>query len=188
MHINPDNGVSDWFDVDDLEQSIGFPLRGNGSPYFQNDRGLGKKYMLEKQRGKGNKLSFIRTIGFAHYHQTHRASNIPEEVRRWIESGLPCAMCGTTANIVPDHKDGNRQPITTPNSNDYQPLCQHCNTVKREICKRCNETSKRFDATKLGYHISWIEGTAIFQPMNPRCKGCYWYSPIDFRAQLIFKP
>ncbi len=184
MQINPQNGVSDWYNIDFLELRVGFPLRGNGSPFFQDDRGLGKKYVLEKDRKKGNKLTSIRTTGFAPYHQTNRASSISREVRTWIKSGSPCSMCGTTANIVPDHRDGNRQPIDNPNLSDYQPLCQHCNTVKREVCKRCNETSKRFDAKKLGYPISWTEGVEAFQPMNPRCRGCYWCSPREFRSKL----
>lgn len=167
-----------------LESIVKFPLTGNGSPFFQNDRGLGKKYTLEKQRDKGNRLSHIRTTGFASYHQTHRGSSIPLPVKKWIGSGLPCSMCGTTSNIVSDHKDGNKQPIETPDISDFQPLCLHCNTVKREICKKCADTFIRFDAKSLGYIISWTIGNADFKPKYPRCIGCYWYSPIEFRNRL----
>jgi hypothetical protein len=187
MNINPNTGVSVWWDIAQLESIVGFPLRGNGSPFFQSDRGLGKKYMLEKQRDKGNTLSSIRTIGFAYHHQTHRASGIPLEVKRWLSSGLPCAMCGTTTNIIADHKDGNKEPLPSPNIHDFQPLCYHCNTVKREVCKRCSEDSVRFDAKSLGYCISWVVGIDKFQPKYPRCLGCYWYSPVEFRKMLIKK-
>ena len=185
MNIDPITGVSQWWSVKELETTVGFALHGNGSPFFQSDRGLGKKYMLEKQRDKGT-LSHIRTTGFAYYHQTDRAQGVPIEVRRWL-TGLPCTMCGTTTNILPDHKDGNKQPLDCPNIQDFQPLCQHCNTVKREVCKKCKESLTRFDAKSLGYRISWIVGTMQFQPKYPRCIGCYWYSPSDFRGQLYYK-
>ena len=170
-----------------MEKAVGFPLRGNGSPFFQSDRGLGLKYKLEKQRDNGNKLSSVRTIGFAYYHEINRSLAIPPEVRKWILSGQPCAMCGTTSNIVVDHKDGNKQPLENPSKDDFQPLCNHCNTVKREICKKCNETGKRFDAKILGYKISWLEGTDNYQPQSPRCRGCYWFSPHIFRNKLRYE-
>ena len=184
MCIDPTTGTSQWWSLDILERIVGFPLRGNGSPFLQSDRGLGMHYMIEKQRERGNRLSHVRTTGFAYHHQMYRASGVPMEVRKWIESGLPCTMCGTTANIVPDHKDGNKQPIETPSIRDFQPLCQHCNTVKREACKKCTETGMRFDAKALGYTISWTKGIDKFQPMSPRCQGCYWYSPLNFRKEL----
>jgi len=46
------NGVSEWFKVtelNDLVISKGFQsIVGNGSPVFQNDRGMGKKYEIEE--------------------------------------------------------------------------------------------------------------------------------------------
>jgi len=49
MGIDPHTGTSPWLDIDVLEQQVGFSLRGNGSPYLQNDRGVGKQYVIEKQ-------------------------------------------------------------------------------------------------------------------------------------------
>ena len=185
MNINPGTGVSAWWEVADLEKLLGFTLRGNGSPFFQMDRGLGVRYVLEKQRGNGNTLVSVRTTGFASYHQIHRASGTPLAVRSWLIDGSAlCSMCGTTSNLISDHKDGNKQPMDEPDVHDYQPLCQHCNTVKREVCKKCRNTGVRFDARIIGYSIPWVEGTAKFQPRTPRCRGCYWYSPTDFRKAL----
>ncbi len=186
MLINPLTGTSDWWDIRVLEEHVGFPLSGNGSPFFQSDRGLGKKYTLEKQRDKGNRLTSVRCTGFAPHHQTNRAQGIPQEVREWFRSGLPCAMCGTRSNVVPDHKDGNKQPIK-PGAKDFQPLCTHCNSVKREVCKRCSSTGNRFDARTLGYSVGWVQGGVRFQPRTPRCVGCYWCSPLEFRAGLVMK-
>lgn len=183
MHIDAKNGTSEWWSISLLEKTVGFSLGGNGSAYFQSDRGLGKRYVIEKNRDKGNRLSYVRTVGFAYYHQVERSSKIPLEVKKWLR-GFPCSMCGTTADITFDHKDGNKQPIEYPNKDDFQTLCRHCNAVKREICKKCSGTSVRFDAKSLGYQISWTEGTERFQPMHPRCFGCYWYSPFTFRGKL----
>jgi len=187
MDIDEKTGVSGWWAVADLEALVGFPLRGNGSPFLQSDRGLGTKYVIEKQRDIGNRLSHVRTVGFASYHQTHRASAIPVEVRKWLTTGKPCVMCGTTSRVVADHKDGNKQPLPAPGADDFQVLCQHCNTVKREICKKCVSTGFRFDAKTIGYTVSWTEGAERFQPRYPRCRGCYWYSPLAFRRGLTLR-
>jgi hypothetical protein len=180
MQIDPNTGVSPWWDVDKLEAMIGFPLRGNGSPFFQKDRSVGVMYTIEKQMDKG-KLSMVRTTGFAPYHQSNRASGVPKDVRDWLATGVPCSMCGTTSDLRPDHKDGNKEPLPNAGIGDFQPLCVHCNTVKREVCKKCVASGLRFDAKSLGYPISWTRGTKNFQPQSPRCLGCYWYDPRAFR-------
>ncbi len=185
MAVDKDTGVSDWHSIKKLEAEVGFPLQGNGSAHLQKDRGIGLTYEIEKSPTVG-KIVQVRCVGFASRRHTHKAKNIPEEVRRFLK-GSPCASCGTTNGIEIDHKDGNKQELANPTKEDFQALCEHCNKIKRERCKKCNETGRRFDATSLGYSVSYTYGNSRFDKKEPRCRGCYYSSPFDFRQQLLLK-
>lgn len=187
MEINRHTGCSDWHYISALEKSTGLSLRGNGSAQLQNDRGLGKLYVIEKQYGAGangaRTIESVRTIGHAHHHQSHRGSGIPKAVRAWL-AGKPCSFCGTTAQLEADHRDGRKDPLPEPLPGDFQALCKHCNGLKREACKACLKSGVRFDARTLGYRVSQWTGSATFEPREPRCRGCIWHDPLAFRQRL----
>ncbi len=187
MQINTLTGCSGWHYIATLEKSTGLSLRGNGSAHLQNDRGLGKLYVIEKQYGisthGARTIESVRTIGHAHHHQTHRAGAIPQAVRAWL-AGKPCSFCGTTAQLEVDHKDGRKDPLPDPLPADFQALCKHCNGLKREACKACAKTGIRFDAKALGYPVSQWTGSVLFEPRDPRCRGCIWHDPMTFRSKL----
>jgi hypothetical protein len=188
LKIDKATGLSDWHYIAELENKTGLSLRGNGSAQLQNDRGLGRVYVLEKQYSTTGVrvLESVRTVGYAAHHQTHRAANVPEAVKKWL-AGSPCSFCGTRSQIEADHRDGRKQPIANPLVDDFQALCKHCNGLKREACKACSKTELRFDARTLGYPISYTVGKATFEPRTPRCIGCLWHDPIGFRNQLKSK-
>lgn len=181
---SPDNG---WHYITDLEKITGLSLRGNGSAQLQNDRGLGKLYLIEKQYGSSTQgartIESVRTIGHATHHQTHRASSIPKAVRLWL-AGKPCSFCGTTVQLECDHRDGRKDPLPDPLPSHFQALCKHCNGLKREACKACVKTGKRFDARVLGYRTAYTVGGELFEPRQPRCVGCLWHDPVDFRSKI----
>lgn len=187
LQIDKLTGCSGWRYIADLENATGLSLRGNGSAYLQNDRGLGRLYVIEKQYGTSaygaRTIESVRTIGHAHHHQRHRGSSIPQAVRAWL-AGKPCSFCGTTAQLEVDHRDGRKEPMPDPLPADFQALCKHCNGLKREACKECARSGLRFDARTLGYPISQWTGAMTFQPRDPRCRGCLWHDPIAFRTKL----
>jgi hypothetical protein len=52
--------------------------------------------------------------------------------------------------------------------------------AKKEHCKDCRETGKRFDARNLRYSVGWLygdENTAV-------CEGCYWNDTKFFRKTV----
>ena len=184
MEIN-EHGVSEWYNVHQLNKTVtsqGYaPIIGNGSPVFQNDRGLGKKFDLEKSYDDKNAREAVRTIGFCSHYQQNRGITIPEAVRRHYSS-MPCAMCGTTSRIQIDHKDGRKSPDLEQTRNEFQPLCSHCNGLKRERCKKCVQTNKRFNAQSLGYKNAFAEGGEKYQGAREGCTGCYMHDPRHFRS------
>lgn len=176
------SGISPWWDIAELEKITGISLRGNGSPYFQKDRGVGLKYIIEKDMLGTNKLQKVRTVGAVH--TTNRQVPVPKEIKAFY-TGKACVFCGTYSQIEIDHKDGTREPCEYPCIVDFQPVCGHCNKVKRERCKECRVSGKRFDARLLGFVVGWVRGRTQFSPSTIRCVGCYWHDPNEFRKQTI---
>ena len=64
---------------------------------------------------------------------------------------------------------------------DFQPLSKAANNAKRQHCKRCRETGRRFDAKRLGYRVSQFKGNGVY---NGMCVGCYWHDPKRFNCEV----
>ena len=93
-------------------------------------------------------------------------------------------------NMVVDHKNGryndNRlRDINKQTINDFQPLTNNENLDKRECCKKCTEANKRFNATILGYVVSYIQGDENYIDSPDGCVGCYWHDCLKFKQSLI---
>ena len=110
--------------------------------------GLGAKYNINRIR-EGNRIVAIALHGFR---KQEIGKVIPRQVREDLQ-GKRCAVLGTSKPEI-DHKDGRRDDprYTDPDSltsDDFQPLSKAANNAKRQICKECRETNKRFDAERV---------------------------------------
>jgi len=119
---------------------------------------------------------------------------ISKKVKEYINS-LPSAHSGLKSinndKIVPDHKNGRYNDSSALSTKtqliqDFQPLTNRENLFKRQICKVCTETNKRFDAKQLGFSTSFIEGDENYND-DIKCNGCYWFDCIKFKNSLIWK-
>ena len=135
--------------------------------------------MLKKEH---DSLSFPENPGIAvHYIKFYgnAAHIVNKGIRRDIMktiTALPCASCGTSMNIECDHKNdlwiyndpriGERD---TQQLDDFQPLCKHCNDVKRAVLARTNKEQTRQPAPGFP-HMPFSEGTSDFDITDP-----YWY-------------
>ncbi len=181
-HTLPDQ-TTNWHSVEEVNAfltSNGYTqASGNGSDIFNNDRGLGLDYQIEKRYDTNpRRLAYVRLVGNK---QRHKTATIPATVRAH-HSTKSCVHCGTGSNIQIDHKDGRKVHGATQNTNDFQPLCQHCNLVKRQACAECKQSNRRFDAKSLGYSKSWLSGTRSYGTAG--CIGCYWHDPLEFKQSL----
>lgn len=91
------------------------------------------------------------------------------------------------SSIEVDHKNGKYDELSNielenQKIDDFQPLSKAANDAKRQHCKDCIKTGKRYDARRLGYKEGWVVGDENTSP----CIGCYWYDPKRFN-QLISK-
>ena len=159
---------------------------GNGGSWCRDDSSLAKKYnVVRHQEGSGNKITHIELQGFQKT-PTHRPVNAA--IKRKIQA-QSCVILGTS-NPECDHKDGRLDDPRLSNTaeqklSDFQPLSKAANMAKREHCKKCRKTDKRFDARQLGYKKSQIMGNGIYRGT---CVGCYWYDPKEFNRKSSIEP
>ena len=91
----------------------------------------------------------------------------------------------STANIEVDHKNGMYDDLSNisledQKEDDFQPLSRPANLAKREHCKKCKDSGKRYDARQLGYKEGWIVG----DENTSTCVGCYWFDPLRFNKEI----
>lgn len=190
------NGCSRWVDVTEFVGIYKELRLGNGGSWCRKQSSLAKKYLLEfdKSKTKGNSIDAIRLVGKNYnkaFHQTIR-----EDIKDFYKK-QKCVMLGINGKsentqIEVDHKDGRKNDgrvadTSTQRFEDFQPLCKAANDVKRQICKNCKQTNKRWDAKNImGNPYSFYEGSENYTK-ELGCRGCYQYDPVEYRKSCVKK-
>ena len=189
-----DKGISRWVMSTEFVGEYKDLKLGNGGSWCRQSSSLAKKYIIEfdKTKTPGNSIDAIRLNGF----------NLEKQFSQIIRSDIKdyykeknCVMLGIrgeseNTKIEIDHKDGRKNDwrvsdIKTQRIEDFQPLCKAANDAKRQICKRCKETDKRWDAKNLlGNPYSFYEGDQNYDDALG-CVGCYQYDPVEYRIQVV---
>ncbi|WP_211231316.1 hypothetical protein [Halonatronum saccharophilum] len=182
-----ENGVSRWVDVSEF---IGVyePLTlGNGGSWCRRSTSLAKTYIIKKDKSitSGNSIDRLKLDGLRE--DGSGSQYINRQIQREIRKRR-CAILGIS-EVEVDHKNGRKNDPRVMNSstqriNDFQPLSKAANDAKRQYCKECKRSGKRFDAKELGYPISYIKGGVRHDGSPTGCEGCFWYDPIEFRYYL----
>lgn len=184
---SPDEqGVSRWVNVNEFVDEYAELKFGNGASWARKESALAKKYKIEfdKSITPGNSIDRIRLNGF---NSNDYSQYIKSDIKRIIKAQR-CVILGTS-NPEVDHKNGMKnQDRVMRNSDqqlsDFQPLSKAANDAKRQFCKECKRTKKRYDAKKLGYPMSFYQGGETHNFEEDACVGCYWYDPIEFKKHL----
>ena len=149
---------------------------GNGASWARDDGGFAKQYNIRRNK-QGGRIVSVALQGIKKNPIDKRINpDIAREIRKH-----KCVILAT-GTVEVDHKDGRRDDPRLNNPklqtiNDFQPLSKPANNAKRNHCKRCRETNRRFDATLLGFPVSQVRGNGTY---NGTCEGCYWYDPLEF--------
>jgi len=149
-----------------------------------------KKGDKDYEKGKSAAVLYIKFYGFAEKNIINRG--IRSDILKSIKN-QPCCSCGTTKGIECDHKNdlweynderiGHREKQTI---DDFQPLCKHCNDVKRAVKAKTMKENKRQQAP--GFTVNFVEGTDKFDIKDPNWyKGTYWGDVIYFKSKLYIK-
>lgn len=157
----------------------------NGCQWARSDGSyLGKKYKIKRPQ-KNGKVVAVQLDG-SNRNSVKKYRVIRKDIRNFI---LPqrCAVLDIHSNIEVDHKSGRYEDLSniTPADQkieDFQSLSKAANDAKRQHCRECVRTGKRYDAKRLGYKESFVVG----DENTSTCAGCYWYDPQRFN-QLISK-
>lgn len=193
---NPDeNGVSREVRVDEFVGANSDLRFGNGADWARGSSLIARTFELEfiKADTVGWPTVALRLNGYR-----EEADNKTQTIRKDIIDVISkkrCVILGTTGScdkgIQTDHKDGRKENETVMNTatqklDDFQPLSMPANVAKRQFCKECKASGKRYDAKLLGYPISFTQGNENYT-QELGCVGCFWYDPLAFRAKLKFK-
>lgn len=183
-----EDAFTDDVPVSDLAKIHPSFVSSNGCQWARSHSSyLGKKYAIVREQD-GGRVASVRLAG-ANPDLLNKCRSIDPKIYAAF-AGCACVMCGTHSTIEVDHKDGRydnerNASADTQVATDFQPLCKHDNDTKRQRCKECKATGKRFDAKELGYPMSWTEGGEDWDE-EQNCHGCFYYDIADFRAHLAY--
>jgi len=191
-----ENGVSRWVEVAEFAGKYKDLQLGNGGSWCRASSTLSKKYIVEfdKNISSGNSIDRIRLNGL-NLQKTFN-QNIRQDIKDFYKT-QNCVMLGINGNsentkIEIDHKDGRKECQRVSTSalqkiEDFQPLCKAANDVKRQICKRCKQTDKRWSAKNIkGNPYEFYDGDESYT-QELGCVGCYQYDPVEYRKSSVRK-
>ncbi len=187
-----ENGHSRWVKKSEFVGRYACLMFQNGCDFARRGSTLARKYIVlfDKRLTQGNSIDAIRLNGYNKepvFNQTIR-----KDIRDIFKT-QNCVMLGVNGSsentqIEIDHKDGRKDDwrVSNPKTQrpeDFQPLCKAANDVKRQICKRCKETDRRWDAKNIkGNPYSFYKGEERYTS-ELGCVGCYQYDPVEYRKE-----
>lgn len=187
------NGVGDRWANKKFNYGV---IYGNGKTkiYSENDNDIIPEELLNDfmNNYKGNGIIGIFVFSERMNIQTRP---INKHIHKQIVCN-PCVSCGSRSEIVCDHKnDLYNDPRVlnekTQTLDDFQPLCNHCNLVKRQVCKDEIKNGKLYSAQEnipqykiiVEFEFTWEKKP--FDITNIDCKrDTYWYDPIAFAKRV----
>ncbi|MDR0911868.1 MAG: hypothetical protein LBM96_04610 [Methanobrevibacter sp.] len=191
-----ENGFSRWVSVEEFVGKYKRLTFGNGGDFIRKSSQLAKEYNIQKDNTQtsGNKIDRIRLFG---YNEEEHFNQIISPLIKDFYKNKNCVMLGVNGKsentiIEIDHKDGRKDNLRVSNKDtqkkeDFQPLSKAANDIKRQICKRCKETDKRWDAKNiLGNPYSFYKGDETYNE-ELGCVGCYQYDPVAYRKCSVKK-
>lgn len=187
-----EKGVSRWVMTSEFVGVYKDLQLGNGGSWCRASSNLAKIYIVEfdKSKTSGNSIDAIRLNGFNK--KVHFNQGIREDIKNFYKD-KKCVMlgvCGKSENtkIEIDHKNGRKDDFRISDKksqklDDFQPLCKAANDIKRQICKTCKETNKRWNAKNIsGNPYSFYAGDENYT-QELGCIGCYQYDPVAYRKK-----
>ncbi len=183
------DGKSRWVSKNEFIGDFAPLMFKNGADWCRKESSIAKYYILEfdKSITSGNGVDRIRLNGLKSEKERLGSQAIRSDIKNFYKKKR-CVILGTS-NPEVDHKNGWKNDtdvmnLSTQKIEDFQPLSKAANDAKRQFCKECRKTKKRYDAKQLGYPISFYKGNENHTGEANGCEGCFWFDPIEFRSHL----
>ena len=192
--FKPDkNGVSRWKSRSMIQKNRRLKFTDNGNSrhgiFFGDSR-----YIWETKRERpGGKVTHIRMAGFNSHSNTPINRGIRKDIRTYYKN-QPCVACGQKGSCEADHKndlynDPRVISIKTQDYEDFQSLCPHCNTQKRQISKEERKDNRLYSAKNIPkysiypFEFPWEKKNYDIQ--DKLCKvDTYWYDVMEFENKI----
>lgn len=155
--------------------------------------------IAEKKRNKKkNNTSIAGIIGiYVHSKRTNiKKRPINTAIHKQTTSGTTCVVCGSSSDIVCDHKndlynDDRVLDVEKQRLDDFQPLCNHCNLQKRQICKNEELSERLYSAKNIAryrqYEFAFPWEMKAYERSLPSCKAdTFWYDPVEFDRKIYY--
>ncbi len=192
---SPDEkGKSRWVNVTEFVGKYGDLQLGNGGSWCRGNSALAAKYQIEMDKSvtSGNRIDRIRLAG--HNKEKMFRQAVRKDIKDFYKT-QNCVMLGVNGvsentTIEVDHKDGRKNDhriskLATQRLEDFQPLSKAANDAKRQICKHCKRTDRRWNAKNIkGNPYEFYEGDETYTP-ELGCVGCYQYDPVEYRMVSV---
>ena len=196
-----DLGISDWIELKDFikpividgnKYNLNWTKNGNmrkGNAFGINKYIWGTKRYNDNPRGK---ITALKLNGFNPISNKNKHP-ISNEIKQYCKN-KKCVHCGKIdkGGNLPDHKNDLYNDIRvlskkTQVLDDFQPMCNGCNLIKRSKNVKMIETKIRptppYDLLELGFP-KYIDGDETFDLNDINTmKGTYWYDPVEFRKK-----
>ncbi len=176
-----ENGYSRKVNISEFIEEYETLKFGNGGDWCRSDGTLAKRYNLDRIKDKGAIIA-VQLFGF------NIKNKISKQIRNDITKEITSQKCAilNIGNVEVDHKDGRRDDFENykpenQHPDQFQPLSAATNKAKRQHCKDCRDTNKRFDASVLGYSRSTWTGDLNYRGT---CEGCYWFDIKKFNQEI----
>ena len=190
--FKPDkNGESKWISIEILIENNLWSKKSNGNQ--RNGIFLGdKRYNWDAKRlnnTSNGKILELRLIGFNNDKLKGHKRHPPRKDIKDYYKGKTCVFCGSSSNILLDHKNDLYNDIRVLNSDtqrkeDFQPCCNACNLRKNKVNTKTKKENKRQpppDHIRIPFGIDFTVGDESFNPKDINAMvGTYWYDPIEF--------
>jgi hypothetical protein len=163
--------------------------------YSENDNDTVHDKLIQKFRLEHPNMKGIIGI-FVH---SKRLNITKRPIKKEIDIEIKknsCVSCGSNSDIITDHKndlynDDKVLDIHTQVIADFQPLCNHCNLQKRQICKDEVKNNRIYSAKNLQkykvftFEFPWEKKAFIIDDITTKL-DTYWYDPIEFNKKICY--
>ena len=186
------NGVGDRWANKKFNYSVIYSKK-SPKKYSENEEDEIPTEMLEKflDVNKGTGI-----IGI--YVYSKRSNNQKRPINKMIHKEVTsnsCVVCGSNSDVICDHKNDlyNDERVlnsTTQVLGDFQPLCNHCNLQKRQICKEEEQNQRIYSAKNIQrykkYRFDFPWEKKVFDRTDIYCKNdTYWFDPVEFENKIF---
>jgi hypothetical protein len=161
--------------------------------YSENSEDVIPKELLDEFLVNNNGSGIIGVFVHSKRLNTQKRP-IDKQIHKEITS-KSCVVCGTNETIC-DHKNDlyNDERVLntkTQTVDDFQPLCNHCNLQKRQICRLEQEVGRVYSAKNIqrykfyDFEFPWEKRN--YDKLDIHCKtDTFWYDPVKFDTNIYY--